>query len=221
MASLLWTQYEKAEKLTVFTSWRKFDSQFSESWPVLLMISHTAAAVAGTMHLWSKQSFPMFTMWNPSTSFSGATALHMALSLMCSDRDTFKKFLTIANMNQINLACCVFIIPKEITVALSPLFVSLNTVKILFIYSKDPIHIHNTAFHSKAKSSNNYRNTIYHLQLYIIPGRGSWTSNPLMFLSLLNLSINSNISSWDTDDGLKIVLLDMPFKQVPFEKDIS
>lgn len=87
-------------------------------------------------------------------------------------------------------------------------------------FSKDPIQICNTAFLCKAKSSNNYRKTIYHLQFHIIPGRGSWTSNPLIFLSLLNLSINSNISSWDTDDGLKIVLLDMPFKQVPLKKTL-
>lgn len=116
ITSLQGMQYERAEKLTVFTSWRKFESQFCESWPVLLMISHTAAAVAGTMHLWSKQSFPMFTMWNPSTSFSGATALHMALSLMCSDRDTFKKLITIANLNQINSACCFFYYIKGMTV---------------------------------------------------------------------------------------------------------
>lgn len=54
--------------------------------PALLMISQTAAGVAGTMDLWSRHSFPMFTIWKPSTSFSGAMALHTARSLMCSVR---------------------------------------------------------------------------------------------------------------------------------------
>lgn len=53
--------------------------------PALLMISQTAAGVAGTMDLWSRHSLPMLTMWKPSTSFSGAMALHTARSLMCSE----------------------------------------------------------------------------------------------------------------------------------------
>lgn len=57
---------------------------FSYGLPALLMISHTAAGVAGTMDLWSRHSLPMFTIWKPSTSFSGAMALHTARSLMCS-----------------------------------------------------------------------------------------------------------------------------------------
>lgn len=49
------------------------------------MISQTAAGVAGTMDLWSRHSLPIFTMWKPSTSFSGAMALHTARSLICSE----------------------------------------------------------------------------------------------------------------------------------------
>lgn len=49
------------------------------------MISQTAAGVAGTMDLWSRHNLPIFTIWKPSTSFSGAIALHTARSLMCSE----------------------------------------------------------------------------------------------------------------------------------------
>ncbi|TNN66573.1 hypothetical protein EYF80_023259 [Liparis tanakae] len=55
------------------------------------MISQTAAGVAGTMDLWSRHSLPMFTMWKPSTSFSGAMALHTARSLMCSGEEILGK----------------------------------------------------------------------------------------------------------------------------------
>ena len=50
--------------------------------PARLMISQTAAGVAGIMDRWSRHSLPMLTMWKPSTSFSGAMALHTARSSM-------------------------------------------------------------------------------------------------------------------------------------------
>lgn len=55
--------------------------------PALLIISQTAAGVAGTIDLWSRHNFPIFTIWKPSTSFSGAMALHTARSLMWSKEE--------------------------------------------------------------------------------------------------------------------------------------
>ena len=77
--------------------WRCFCEDFGESWlryngtalycvllPDLRIICMTPAGVAGMIACKSRQNRPTFTTWNPSTSFSGATALHTARSLMCS-----------------------------------------------------------------------------------------------------------------------------------------
>lgn len=52
------------------------------------MISQTAAAVAGIMEGWSRHRRPIFMIWNPSTSFSGAMALQTVRSSMWSRRHT-------------------------------------------------------------------------------------------------------------------------------------
>lgn len=56
--------------------------------PVRFMISHTAAAVAGIMEGWSRHRRPIFMIWNPSTSFSGAMALQIVRSSMWSGKQT-------------------------------------------------------------------------------------------------------------------------------------
>lgn len=52
--------------------------------PVRRINSWTPNGVHGPKHCISKQNLPIFTMLKPSTSLCGATALHIARSVMCS-----------------------------------------------------------------------------------------------------------------------------------------
>ena len=74
MSMLLWTWSND------MTTIQEETSPLNE--PVRLMISNTAAGVAGTSACWSTQSRPILATWNPSTSFWGTTALHTRRSLI-------------------------------------------------------------------------------------------------------------------------------------------